>query len=121
MQEPQKPADAGFFTPDYVETLHYDEATDSLTVKTSYDNTEVLKSNAFIRNTQPETGRYKGNLVKAATIDLGDIVRLKNMGYNLLSPDPDEVKRAILYIQSEEKAHLLMPGTPFAKKRQVWS
>lgn len=116
-----QPADAGFFTPDYVETLHYDEATDSLTVKTNYDNTEVLKSNEFIRNTQPETGRYKGNLVKAATIHLGDIARLKKLGYDLLSPDPEMVKRTLLYIQSEEKAHLVLPGTPFAKKKQIWT
>jgi hypothetical protein len=48
------------------------------------------------------------------------VVRLKNLGYNLLSPDPEEVKRALLYIQSEEKAHLSMPGTPISKKKQSW-
>jgi hypothetical protein len=106
---------------DLVEKSFYDEASDSLHVNTSYDNRDVIAENQFLRNTAPETGRYKGNLVKAATIHLGDIVRLKNLGYNLLSPDPEEVKRAILYIQSEEKSHLLMPGTPFSKKRQVWA
>lgn len=106
---------------DFQETSHYDEATDSLVVKTSYDNRELLAQNEFLRNTAPETGRYKGNLVKVASIHLGDITRLKNIGYNLLSPDPEEQKRAILYIQSEEKAHLLVPGTPFSKKRQIWS
>ena len=49
------------------------------------------------------------------------MVRLKNLGYNILSPDPDEVKRALLYIQSEEKALMVMPGTPIGKKRQSWS
>lgn len=106
---------------DLIEKSHYDEATDSLTVQTLYDNSEIIKENEYLRNTAPETGRYKGNLVKAATIHMGDIVRLKNLGYNLLSPDPDEVKRALLYIQSEEKAQLVLPGTPFARKRQVWA
>ncbi|MBK7281395.1 hypothetical protein [Candidatus Aalborgicola defluviihabitans] len=106
---------------DLVETRHYDEASDSLVVKTSYDSRAVLADNILTKNLQPETGRYKGNLVKVATIHLGDVVRLKNLGYNILSPDPDEVKRALLYIQSEEKAHMVMPGTPIGKKRQSWS
>lgn len=106
---------------DLVETSHYDEASDSLTVKTSYDSSAVMAENILTKNLQPETGRYKGNLVKVATIHLGDVVRLKNLGYNILSADPDEVKRALLYIQSEEKAHLLMPGTPIAKRKQSWS
>lgn len=106
---------------DLVETRHYDEASDSLIVKTSYDSRAVMADNIMTKNLQPETGRYKGNLVKVATIHLGDVVRLKNLGFNLLSPDPDEVKRALLYIQSEEKNHLLMPGTPIAKKKQGWS
>lgn len=105
---------------DLVETSHYDEASDSLVVKTSYDNRAVLASNAIDKNLQPETGRYKGNLVKVATIHLGDVVRLKNLGYNILSPDPEEVKRALLFIQSEERAHMVMPGTPIGKRRQSW-
>ena len=106
---------------DLIETSHYDEATDSLTVKTSYDNRAVMAANILTKNLQPETGRYKGNLVKVATIHLGDVQRLKNLGYNILSPDPDEVKRALLYIQSEEKALMLMPGKPIARKKQSWA
>ena len=105
---------------DLVETRHYDEASDSLIVKTSYDSRSVMADNILTKNLQPETGRYKGNLVKVATIHEGDVVRLKNLGYNILSPDPDEVKRALLYIQAEEKNHMLMPGTPIGKKRQAW-
>ena len=105
---------------DLVETSAYDEATDTLVVKTSYDNRSVIADNILTKNLQPETGRYKGNLVKVGSIHLGDVVRLKNLGYNILSPDPEEVKRALLYIQSEEKAHLSMPGTPISKKKQSW-
>ena len=106
---------------DLLETSSYDEATDSLIVKTSYDNRSVIADNILTKNLQPETGRYKGNLVKVATIHLGDVQRLKNLGYNILSPDPDEVKRALLYIQSEEKALMSMPGTPIGKKRKSWA
>ena len=106
---------------DLIETSHYDEASDSLIVKTSYDSSLVIAENILTKNLQPETGRNKGNLVKVATIHLGDVTRLKNLGYNVLSPDPDEVKRALLYIQSEEKAHMVMPGTPIAKRKQSWS
>ncbi len=106
---------------DLIETRHYDEAADSLIVKTSYDSSAVMADNIMTKNLQPETGRYKGNLVKVGTIHLGDVTRLKNMGYDLLSPDPDEVKRALLYIQSEEEHHLCMPGTPIAKKKTTWA
>lgn len=105
---------------DLLESKTYDEATDTLVVNTQYDNRAVLAGNEYLRNTAPETGRYKGNLVKVANVHLGDIVRLKNLGYNLLSPDPHEVKRALLYIQSEEKAHMVLPGTPIARTRQAW-
>ena len=106
---------------DLIETSHYDEATDSLTVVTHFDNRAVLAENALVKNLQPETGRYKGNLVKVGTIHLGDVARLKNLGYDLLSSDPEEVKRALRYIQAEEPAHLSMPGTPIGKKKQSWS
>ena len=82
---------------DLIETSHYDEANDALVVKTSYDSSQVMADNIMTKNMQPETGRYKGNLVKVATIHLGDVVRLKNLGYNILSHDPDEVKRALLF------------------------
>jgi hypothetical protein len=106
---------------DLVETTHYDEASDSLVVKTSYDNREVLAQNLIARNASPETGRYKGNLVHIGSIHLGDIQRLKNQGFNLLSPDPDEVKRAMLHIQSNERHLLTVPGTPIGKKKTQWA
>lgn len=103
-----------------IETSHYDEASDTLIVKTTYDNSAVLAANQAQRNAAPETGRYKGNLAHVGRIDLGDVTRLKNEGYNLLSPDPDEVKRALLHIQSNERYLLTVPGTPIAKKKIQW-
>ena len=106
---------------DLIETSHYDVDSDTLTVKTSYDNRQVLANNLAERNAQPKTGRYKGNLVKVGTIHRGDVQRLKNLGYNILSPDPDEVKRALLYIQAEEKHLMSMPGNPIGKRKHAWA
>jgi hypothetical protein len=106
---------------DLVETSHYDEASDSLVVKTTFDSSAVIAANRQAQNDAPETGRYKGNLAHVGRIHMGDIVRLKNEGFNLLSPDPDEVKRALLHIQSNEKYLLTVPGTPIAKRRQSWA
>jgi hypothetical protein len=106
---------------DLRETTGYNEESDSFIIRTEYDNSEVLASNLQARNDAPEFGRYKGNLVKVGSIHLGDITRLKNEGYNLLSPDPEEVKRALLHIQSNEKALLTVPGRPIGTKHHAWA
>jgi hypothetical protein len=106
---------------DLVEKSFYDADSDKLVVKTSYDNRAVLAANQAQMIATPETGRYKGNLVHVGRIHMGDIARLKNMGYDLLSSDPEEAKRALLYIQSNERAHLTVPGTPIARKKTAWA
>jgi hypothetical protein len=40
---------------DLVETSHYDEASDSLVVKTSYDSRSVIAENIMTKNLQPES------------------------------------------------------------------
>jgi hypothetical protein len=104
-----------------VETSFYDAEKDALVVKTSFDNRAVMQANLEERNLSDTFGRYKGNFVKIGSIHMGDIVRLKNEGFNLLSPDPEEVKRAMLHIQSNEKHLLTVTGTPIAKKRMIWT
>jgi hypothetical protein len=102
------------------ETTFYDDEKDRIVTRTTYDNSAVLEANAEQRNAAPESGRYKGNFVHVGRIDEGDVVRLKNIGYNLLSPDPEEYRRALLYIQSNEPHLLTVPGRPFAKVRSQW-
>jgi hypothetical protein len=97
-----------------------DELANKMVVKTTYDNTDVLNVNKAERNDRIDGPQYKGNLVHAARIDMGDVQRLMNMGYNLLSPDPEEVRRALLYIQSNEPDLLTVNGKPFAKVRNRW-
>lgn len=93
---------------------------DKVINKVSYDPSDVLELNAAQRSERQGPGKYKGNLVHAARVHLGDIERLKNLGYNLLSHDPAEVRRALLYIQSEENKLLTVDGKPFAKTRPKW-
>lgn len=105
---------------DIVERSHYDESNDRLIVQSTYDSSAVVEANREAQKQAPEFGRYKGTLAHVGRIHMGDVVRLKNLGYNLLSPDPDEIKRALLYIQSNEKDLLTVPGTPISKRRQAW-
>ena len=104
--------------------LTYDDQEDKLTVTTTYDNTDVLEANNRQRIASPEFGRYKtsnAGLVHVGRIDEGDVIRLKNLGYNLMSPDPEEWKRCLLYIQQNEPYLLTVPGKPFSKKRNIWA
>jgi hypothetical protein len=102
------------------ESSKLDESSGKMVVTTTYDNTDVLELNKAERNEKTDGPQYKGNLVHAARIDMGDIIRLANMGYDLLSSDPEEVRRGLLYIQSNEPHLLTVNGKPFAKTRSRW-
>lgn len=104
------------------EEVTYDEIEDQLTVKTTYDAEPVRESNKRIKNDKSTKSpiQYSGDMVHAARFHEGDIVRLKNMGYNLLSPDPEEVRRALVYVQNNEPDLLLVNGKPFTKQRVRW-
>jgi hypothetical protein len=107
-----------------IETDFYSEEKNAIITRTTYDNTDVLAANLADRNAASETARYKADasgLVRVASISEGDVIRLRNLGYNLLSPDKDEWRRCLLYIQSNEPHLLTVPGNPFAKKHKKWS
>lgn len=108
-----------------MEKIHYIEAEDKLVIENIYDPTATLAQNAADRAARPEHGRYRterpAQLVKVASIPEEHVIALKNLGYNLLSPDPDEARRALLYIQQNEPQWLTVDGTPFAKARQSWA
>jgi hypothetical protein len=93
---------------------------DKVIVKTTYDNSDVIEANKRAQNSGTIKEQYSGNLVHAARIHEGDIIRLKSLGYDLLSPDRDEWKRCLLYIQTNEPHLLTVRGKPFTKKRPVW-
>ena len=98
----------------------YDEESDKLVTQLTYDNSAVLSANIEAQKQAPETGRYKGNFAHVGRVHMGDIARLKAAGFDLLSSDPEEVKRALLHIQSNERHLLMVPGTPIARKKTQW-
>jgi hypothetical protein len=101
-------------------TTQHDQLAGKIVQTTTYDNSDVLKLNAAERNDRIDGAQFKGNLCHVARIDMGDIERLINLGYNLLSPDPDEVRRGLLYIQSNEPHLLTVNKKPFTKARCRW-
>lgn len=105
---------------DVLERTVYDERDNKMVTQTVYDNTAVLEANKRAQNDAPEFGRYKGDLCHVGRVHMGDVTRLKNIGYDLLSADPEEVRRTLLYIQSNEPHLLTVPGKPFAKVRPQW-
>ena len=109
---------SGLAMTDLVEWSTYDDIDKKMIVTTRYDNSALLEQNAVERAERGNT--YKGNFVRVANVHLGDIVRLKNMGYDLLSSDPAEVRRALCYIQSNEQKFLTVEGKPFAMNRVTW-
>lgn len=107
---------------DVKETLEFDENSGKMHVKTSFVNDSVLAQNRLDRESKPEGfGKYKGNLVHVGRVHMGDVTRLMNMGYDLLSADPEESRRALLYIQTNEPHLLTVEGRPFSKVRKVWA
>lgn len=105
------------------ETITYNDSTDVLTIKTTYDSSKTIEENIRQKNAAPEFGKYKSKnsqLVHVGRIEEGDVIRLKNMGYNLLSGDREEWRRALLYIQQNEPHLLTVPGKPFAKNKAIW-
>lgn len=94
---------------------------DKLVVRTVYDPTETIEANKEARAIAPKHRVSNGKLLtKVMEIDEGHIIALKNKGYNLLSPDPAEWKRALLYIQQNEPVWLTVNGKPIAEFRQRW-
>lgn len=93
---------------------------EKVVVKTTYDSSKVIDANKELKNSRAKSEQYKGDFVHAGRIHEGDIIRLRNLGYDLLSPDPQEWKRALLYIQTHEPHLLTVSGKPFAKKRARW-
>lgn len=107
-----------------MEKMHYLENEDKLVIENIYDPTAVLEQNAAERADRPEHGKYRTDskigLVKVASLPEEHIIALKNKGYNLLSPDPQEVRRALVYIQQHEPHWLTVNGTPFSMHRPKW-
>ena len=97
------------------------EEADRVVIHTLYDPSETIEANKEARALAPKHHISNGKLLtKVMEIDEDHILALRNMGYNLLSPDPDEWKRALLYIQQNEPVWMTVNGKPIAAFRQRW-
>jgi hypothetical protein len=102
------------------EKMHYDEATDKLVIETTYDPSSVIEENKILRNQGRITIGSKGQqLVLAARFTEGDVVRLKNLGYNILSGDPQEAHRALVYLRDHEQDFVIDKGV-IADRQIKW-
>lgn len=103
------------------EQADYIASEDKLVITTTYDPTETIEANKEARALAPKHKISNGKLlVKVMDIEEGHIVALRNMGYDLLSPDPDEWRRALLYIQNHEPVWMTVNGKPIATFKQRW-
>lgn len=99
----------------------YIESEDKVVVRTVYDPTETIEANKEARLTAPKHKISNGKaLVKVMDIPEEHVIALINKGYNLLSPDPEEWKRALRYIQQHEPVWMTVKGKPIADFRQRW-
>jgi hypothetical protein len=105
-----------------MERLHYIEETDQLVTETIYDPTDVIEQNAAIRASgKPVVIGSKGQeLVLAMSLPIEHVEALKNEGYNLLSHDKDEVRRALLYVQQNQHKFLTTDKKMIADRKQAW-
>lgn len=106
---------------DTTERLHYDEMDDKIVLETSYDPSDVIDENARLRAMGGVTfGSKNQRMVLAARVSLGDVARLKNLGYDLLSADPAESHRALLYLKHNEQVFLATDKDVIAEKKVIW-
>lgn len=113
---------------DLIEREIYDPTAERMIVVTSQDIAPYLRANAEVRASRPEGfGKYRGDLVHVGNIPTAEIERMRNgqcctdgKRYNLLSADKEEVRRALLHIQTAHKELLTVNGKPFARSRPQW-
>jgi hypothetical protein len=104
------------------EKRSYIEEKDQLVVETIYDPTATIEANKAQRNSGEREyfGSKNQRMLKVASIDMDHVLALRNMGYDLLSPDPAQVKRALLYIQTEQPVWMVVDGKPIAERNTQW-
>ncbi len=111
-------------------TLEVTEDGDAI-VRTTADHQQTLDENAAIRAARPEHGKYRDNyagLVPVARVDMAYLECMAagqccptGIKYNWFSPDKEEVRRALLHLQTEHKLWMTVSGKPFAKHKKAWA
>lgn len=96
----------------------------------SQDVEPYVEQARIIRESTSDFNKYKHNsfgCLHAGKISLVDIEKLftgsccsEGKTYHLMSNDQDEVRRALLHVQTNHKEWLTVKGKPFSKNRAVW-
>jgi hypothetical protein len=106
-------------TESFREKIHI-TSDERLVTETSYDAAPALERAEMIRQLGgSEIGSKGQQLIHVACVNEGDIVRLKNLGYNLLSSDPAESHRALLYLR-DNNADFVTRKDAIADRKAIW-
>jgi|JI10StandDraft_1071094.scaffolds.fasta_scaffold41216_5 hypothetical protein len=90
--------------------------------QTIYDVEPTFEQNAALRTNAPVMVGSKGQaLMLAASVPMEHVLALKNMGYDLLSPDRDEMRRALVFLQSEQSKFMTTDKKVFTTRHQRWA
>lgn len=104
-----------------MERRTYIEAEDKLVVETIYDPTATLEHNKALRSAAPKRLVSNGKtLLHVASITPEHLISLEQKGYDIMANDPDERRRAMVYLQENEPYWLTVNGKPFAAFRPKW-
>lgn len=104
-----------------MERTTYIESEDRLVVETIYDAQDALDEAAAARaQGKVQIGSKGQELTLACVIPLEHITALRNMGYDLLSPDPAEHRRALVYIQQNQQLFMATDKKVFSVHKPKW-
>jgi len=104
-----------------MERVTYIESEDRLVVETLYDAQDALDEAAAARaHGKVQIGSKGQELTLACVIPLEHITALKNEGYDFLSPDPAEFRRALVYIQQNQQRFMATDKKVFSTVKPKW-
>jgi len=104
-----------------MERVTYIESEDRLVVETLYDAEPAMREAAWARaQGKVQIGSKGQELTLACVIPLEHITALKNEGYDLLSPDPAEHRRALVYIQQNQQRFMATDKKVFSVEKPKW-
>lgn len=103
---------------------HYDQLEGKLIEETIYDPTDVIESVKELRrnadNGHVKIGSKGQQLLHSARVPVEHILALKNLGYDLLSPDPAEVHRGLLYLRDHQQDFVIDKSVIGDRMAQPW-
>lgn len=103
------------------ENRTYIESEDRLIVETIYDPSSAIEQAEQARQRGKVTIGSKGQeLTLACVLTPEHVLALRNDGYDLLSPDPAEWRRALVYIQNNQQKFMATDKKVFSVHKPKW-